>query len=428
MKKLFWNALIILNFYLILYFWFTNSNVLIASSRPGDFYIALGRLFGLLSELALLISLLLISRFGPIEKEYGFDKLIGFHKWLGFATGIFIISHPLFLTIGYGQVNKINYFTQFLNFLTDWEEIIPALIATLIIIFTAIVSIKKIRSKFSYELWYFSHLPLYIAVAIAFNHQIETGDLTSGGALTYWFILNILTAGLVISYRFLRPSYFFTKHRFTVEKVVKENDSVYSIYLTGKELQDFRFKSGQFATLIFLQKGLWFHHPFSFSDSYNVQYLRFSIKAFGDFTSKINQLKAGTKVWIDGPVGTFTLSKANKNKYLFIAGGIGITPILSIIKSLTDKNSGLLLYSNKTEVETVFKEEITKSGIKTHFFYTAQGESNRINIAKISELCPDYLDRDIYLCGSVKMTSGLVKDLRKTAINKGQIHLEKFDY
>lgn len=428
MKKVFWNSLIILNFYLILYFWFTNSGILIASSRPGDFYIALGRLFGLLSELALLISLLFISRFSPLEKEYGFDKLIGFHKWLGFATGIFIVGHPLFLAVGYGQVNNINYFTQFLNFLTGWEEIVPALIATIIIIFTAIFSIKKIRAKFSYELWYFAHLPLYVAVAIAFSHQIETGDMRSGGALTYWFILNILTAGLVVAYRFLRPAYYFYRQKFTVEKIVVESNNVSSVYLRGKNLRDYRFQAGQYATLIFLQRGLWFHHPFSFSDCYNGQYLRFSIKAFGDFTSKVNQIQSGTKVWIDGPVGTFTLNKATKNKYLFIAGGIGITPILSLIKSLPDKSSALLLYSNKTEAETVFKEEIEVSGVRTHFFYTAQGENNRISLAKIIELCPDYLNRDIYLCGSTKMTSGLVSELKKMNINNEQIHLEKFDY
>jgi predicted ferric reductase len=398
------------------------------SNQSANLLIAFGRLAGLLSEFLILIQLLLISRFYFIEKEYGFDKLINIHKIIGFFLGFFIIIHPIFLTLGYAKSNNTNFLNQFLNFQTNWENVFGATIALIIIISVAIFSIKKIRSKFPYELWYFFHLPLYIAVAIAFGHQINTGDMSGGGAMFYWYFINIITFGILIAYRFVKPAYFFFKHSFVVEKIVKENNNVYSVYITGINMSQYKFKSGQYATLIFMQKNMWFHHPFSFSNSYNEKYLRFTIKSSGDFTSKIEKLKAGTRVWIDGPLGTFTLKKSFNNKYLFIAGGIGITPILSIIKSIKNKSNAILMYSNKTEEEINFKKEIAESGIETYYFNTNNGSDNRINLDKIIKICPDYKNRDIYLCGPAQMTSSLEKALKDAGIPSEQIHFEIFNY
>ncbi len=427
MKKVLWNSIFIINFYLILYFWFTNSNYLLTSTKSGDFLIALGRLAGLLTEFLILIQLLFISRFSSIEKEFGFDKLIALHKKIGFFLVVFLISHPLLLTLGYAQSKNTSFINQFLNFQNNWENVLGATIASVVIIFTAIISMKRFRNKIPYEVWYFAHLPLYIAVAIAFGHQVNTGDMATGGAMFYWYLLNIVLFGILISYRFIKPAYIYFKHSFVIEKMVKENENVYSVYISGKNMNEYRFKSGQYASLIFLQKNMWFHHPFSFSDAYNGKYIRFTIKASGDFTSIIENLKIGTRVWIDGPLGAFTLEKSIQNKYLFIAGGIGITPILSIIKSLKNKDNSVLLYSNKNEDKICFKKEITDTGAETHYFNT-NIINNRINIQSIVNTCPDYKDRDIYICGPEQMTLSLVRSLENIGVQHEQIHFDIFSY
>lgn len=428
MKKILWNSIIILNFYLILYFWFTNSNYLINSSKPGDLLIALGRLAGLISEFLIIIQLFLISRFSLIEKEYGFDKLTDIHKKIGLFLAIFIVSHPVLLTLGYAESKNISYIKQFINFQIGWDNVFGATIAFLIIILTALISVKKIREKIKYEVWYFAHLPLYFAVIIAFGHQINTGDMSKGGAIFYWFLLNVFTIGILVLYRFIKPMRSYFKHTFVIDKIVKENENVYSIYIGGKNINQYKFNAGQYAALIFMQKNMWFHHPFSFSDSSNKKYLRFTIKSSGDFTSKIEKLIPGTSVWIDGPLGTFTLNKSVNHKNIFVAGGIGITPILSIIKSLDNKRGSVLLYSNKTETEINFKEEIGNSGIETYYFNTALDSNNRINLQKIIAICPEYKNRDFYICGPIQMTLSLVKDLKNVGVTSEQIHFEKFNY
>ncbi|MDD5152594.1 MAG: ferric reductase-like transmembrane domain-containing protein [Candidatus Pacebacteria bacterium] len=401
---------------------------MITGINPGSFLIALGRLAGLLSEFLILIQLLLISRFSFVEKEYGFDKLADLHRKIGLFLGIFLISHPLLLTFGYAKLNNINFAKQFITFQTGWSGVFTATVAFLIIVITAFISTKAIRNKIKYEVWYFAHLPLYIAVAIAFGHQVNTGDMSQGGAIFYWYLINLVAVGTLVAFRFIKPAYSFFKHSFVIEKIVKENDNVYSIYIAGKKMEQYKFASGQYATLIFLQKNMWFHHPFSFSDSHNGENLRFTVKSSGDFTSKIENLKKGTRVWIDGPLGTFTLEKSINKKYLFIAGGIGITPILSIMKSIEDKKSAILLYSNKRKEEIIFQKEIAESGIETYYFNTDPGVGNRINDQKIAKFCSDYKDRDIYLCGPIQMTSSLMQSIKNNGVSSEQIHFEKFNY
>lgn len=426
MKRSFWNILVIINFCVIFYFWFLNSQKLLNGNEPGDLWIAFGRLTGLLSQLFIIIQLVLVSRFSLIEVEYGLDKLINLHKKIGTGLGVFILSHPIFLTIGYAKRGDLGLLDQFISF-QHWDDILPATISLIIILLVAFLSAKKIRIKLKYEFWYFSHLLLYIAVFLAFGHQINTSDMSDRPAVFYWIALNLVVILVLVSYRFVRPMINFFEYKFKVNKIVKENDNVFSIYITGNNIEKYKFNSGQFATLIFLQKGKWFHHPFSFSDISGNKYLRFTIKSSGDFTSKLNELKEGIRVWIDGPFGVFSLNKSVNDKYLFIAGGIGISPIVSIIKSIVTKDA-ILMYSNRQEKDVVLQNDIDNSLVKTHYFFTDKDPNNMITIDKIKNLVPDFIKRDIYICGPLSMSRALNAGLIGAGVSKKQIHFEKFDF
>jgi len=96
---------------------------------------------------------------------------------------------------------------------------------------------------------------------------------------------------------------------------------VTSVYLTGRQLDRFAFRSGQYANEVFLSKGRWSPHPFSFSAAPNGRYLRVSIKAAGDFTDRIRELTPGTLLLLEGPLGAFTAAEP-RDKYLMVAGGL----------------------------------------------------------------------------------------------------------
>ena len=100
---------------------------------------------------------------------------------------------------------------------------------------------RVIRSKIKYELWYFAHVPLYLAIILAFDHQTKSGDMSRGTAAAYWLFLTYAVFGIVIVYRFIRPALAFYRHQFRVESIVTEADGVYSVYLTGKNISQFIF-------------------------------------------------------------------------------------------------------------------------------------------------------------------------------------------
>lgn len=417
---------------LVLLFWWEGSGRYFSAHTPGGVYIALGRLFGLVGELALLMQLVLIGRIRVIEQMFGFDRLNKVHRVLGRATIAILLAHPIFLAAGYSQRSGTSLTAQLISFLSNWEGILAATVALVLFVVLGGISAAIVRKRLRYETWYFVHLLAYVGIGLAFNHQIESGDMSRGGALTYWVTTNFLVFGIVLAYRFVRPLYFYAKHQFRVQKIVQENDLVTSIYIDGNAMESFAFKAGQYANLTFLQEGMWYTHPFSFSSEPNGEYLRFTAKAAGDFTRTLGQLKEGTRVIIDGPLGVFT-ERSDKEKYLLIAGGIGITPILALAQSLSKKGKDVVvLYSIKKESDGVFMEELRRLPIRLVSIYSddpqASGEHGLMDAQCITRLAPDAQEREVYLCGPQPMMEFVVEQLESLKVSKKTVHFEKFAY
>ena len=379
------------------------------------------------------MQLVLIGRIRPIERLYGFDKQNILHRSLGYSLALFLLVHPLLLTIGYSGANELSLTSQFLDFLFHWQDVSRALVGLLLMIGLIFVSLPIIRKRIRYDRWHFVHLLMYAAVALIFIHQTKSGDVARGAAFYYWYVLNFTIFGLVLLYRFVRPFYLFARHRFYVDKVVPETINAVSIYIKGKNLERFQFAAGQYANFIFLQKKMLQSHQFSFSAAPNGEFLRITIKAVGDFTSQIRNLKSGTMVIIDGPLGAFTEAMARRDKFLFIAGGIGITPIRSLIESLSAKKKDVvLLYANKVPEEIALRKELEFMSVKQTLIISEKPEGSyecgRVDAEKIVRLVPDYLEREIFICGPPPMMKSIVQLLRGLGADPSAIHFEKFSY
>lgn len=437
LKKFFLYAFLIVNIVAIFIFWWINSSYYIHNPAGGNLYIALGRLTGLLGEYCILIQLVLVGRIRFVEHLYGFDKLNKIHRWIGYSILTLLLSHPLLLVIGNASANGVPLWYQFIDFLANKEDVMLAYISILLFIFVIFLSIAIVRKKLRYETWYFTHLATYLAIGLALNHQLGTGDLRGGAALYYWYVLNFSIFGLVLAYRFLRPLYLFVRHRFYVEAVLAETPDTFSVYVTGKSMEKFSFEAGQYANITILARGMWYTHPFSLSAAENGKFLRFSIKSLGDYTSKIRDLKPGTRMIIDGPLGLFVEKRAVRNKFLFIAGGIGITPLRSMIESLATKQVDIvLLYATRTEKDITFKAEFDGflarcATLKIYYILgtpTPGYESGMLDKEKIVRLVPDFYTREVFLCGPPPMMKGTVKNLTELGFSPDHVHYENFSF
>lgn len=426
------------NIAFIFYFWFAHSGYYIRNPDGGNLFIALGRLSGLLGEFFLLTELVMIGRIHPLEHLFGFDRLNMIHRWIGYNILILLLAHPLFLTIGNAQANGVSYLFQFQDFLANTKYVLLAFIGLLLFLYVIFISIFA-RKKVRYETWYFTHLLTYAAVGLALAHQMGTGDLIGGVPLHYWYILNFSVFGLVLLYRFMRPLSRFAFHRFFIQSISQESPDAYSIYVSGHHMEYFKFESGQYANISILAKGMWQAHPFSFSSAYNGEHVRFTIKKSGDFTAKIPSIKPGTHVIIDGPLGLFVEKRAVRKKFLFIAGGIGITPLHAMIESLTRNRKDAdiaMIYAVKTENDLVFRQEIENMkkiipNLAVHYVLgtpVAGYESGRVDKDKIIRLVPDFYSRDVFLCGPPPMMQAVFRDLKEVGFSKHHVHFEKFSF
>lgn len=436
---LLFSLLIIANLAYIAYFWLhTSGPALLAGGNAA--LIALGRASGLYGAFLILLQFLLIGRIKWLEVWIGLDKLSRLHHYNGLLAIIFIILHPLLLLVGYAAVHNYTFTRQLIDFVLHWENVAQAIIGFLLLIGVVIISLHIVRQKLPYENWYFTHLLTYAAVILAFGHQLNVGtDLQYPPAAIYWWLLYVFVFGNFILFRFCQPLYQLWRRRFYVAAITRETADAISIYIKGKNLTRFKIAAGQFIIVRFLAKNyFWQAHPFSLSCAPNGRYLRLTIKQSGDFTRSLENLPVNTKALIDGPHGVFTARFARRKKFLFIAGGVGITPVFSLIEDLARQNITdiKLLYSNRSAQNIIFQKDLAelaqRYGIAVAHTITGDqswsGERGEIDRAKLLRLAPDWLERETYLCGPKGMLRGLKQMLLAMGFPKQRLHYEEFSF
>lgn len=432
-------SVFILNEFGILLFWLTN-NWQNASGIAGQI-LSLGNLLGLFLALSVLHQFLLQSRLPVMERYVGTMLQQRLHRFNAYLIFFLLLLHPFFVTFGHSKIHEISYFEQLFDELKFYPWVWLAFIAMLMLISIIAISITMVRSKLRYEYWYLIHLSVYLAVLFAFWHQIGNGqDLLSSDVFrTYWIGLYIVILGTLFWFRFAKLVIRYFKYNFTVSKVEKEANNVISIYIsTKKPLPEKFFVPGQFGIWRFFNKKLWWQtHPFTISKGSPEGGLRLTPKAVGDYTADLQKIKVGTKLFFDGPHGVFTTERLEGVKTLFIAGGIGITPIRAMIEGLGDKaKDSIVIYNAKSPADLALKEELEsiteKNGTKIHYVFSESAPKGalegKVDKTLIQKLVPDVNKRKVALCGPPPMMDAVEKSLRELGVPKNHIFTERFAF
>jgi predicted ferric reductase len=436
MRRYFFYLFLLLNLGVILTFWWQGSGSFFALGHA-TVLIALGRLAGLLAAFFVLLQFSLIGRNVWVERTFGFDRLAHFHRYTGFCAIFFVILHPLLIIRGYSLLNGVGFIAQELDFITNYEDVLESTVAALLFTGVVFMSLYIVRKRLRYEAWYITHLTVYVAIALAWGHQLANGGdfLENPLFRAYWYGIYALVFLSLLIFRFLRPAWLYSRHSFKVSRIVRETADAVSVYVKGERLEELNIKPGQFLTYRPLtKKWILQNHPFSVSMLPKNGELRFTAKRVGDFTAELPAMPAGTPLYIDGPFGVFRPERPENRKFLFIGGGIGITPIRTILESLPDSADSVLLYANRKEDDIVFREELdalaqTKK-ISIHHVLSDSplfaGEKGRIDLDRIRRLAPDFAEREIFLCGPPLMIKSLRAELISAGIPREKIRFERF--
>jgi predicted ferric reductase len=432
-------AILIGNGLLIAGMWIRHGN-LRELSAPGGMFIAIGELCALYGTYLVLIQLILMSRSPWLDQVFGQDRITDAHRWVGFGAIWLLVFHAVFTTVGFGMGVNSSPLDEAFVLLTTYPYVLWSAVSLGLFIFVAISSVRAARRRLSYETWYAIHLYTYLAIALGFLHQLFVGvDFTTDQlASAYWIALYVIAFGTLLVFRFGQPIAATWRHRFRVANVVVEAPGVASLYLTGRGLDRLPVRAGQWFRLRFLTADGWYKaHPFSISAAPNGRYLRFTVKDLGDHTGRLQRIRIGTPVMLEGPHGTLTGLSRRRARVLMIAGGIGITPLRALLEELPASRGHLtLVYRASDPQDVVFREELDQlaslRGATVHYLVGRRGSPEMpidpLEPRALRRLVPDLHERDIYVCGPIGMMQRVLSGLRWLRIPSAQIHYERFSF
>lgn len=402
--------------------------------------LALGHITGLLGAYLVLWQLVLLSRLPIFDTTIGLEHVTWLHRWNGYAALGLLLAHTLCLTIGYAAPEHITVLQQFLDFQTGWDDVLKATVGLGLLIAIVVMSVYIVRRRLKYETWYWVHVTSYLAIVLAFGHQLGSGAdfLHQPGFRAVWIVLYVVAFGLMIIYRFGAPAYLWHRHRFRVDRIETEAPNVVSVYITGRNLQRLHYQPGQFFIWRFLDSQRWWQaHPFTVSVAPNGQYLRLTAKELGDFTRRLPGLRPGARVSLDGPHGYLTANRLKGPKVVMVAGGIGITPIRAMLEALPGRvRRVILIYAVRTPADLVFRAELEalaqQRHIQLHYVLsdTKQPgyEAGVVNQALLRRLAPDIAKRELVLCGPPAMMAAVSQAAQSLGVAKRRIYQERFAY
>jgi predicted ferric reductase len=401
---------------------------------PGAYLTAAGRITGLLAAYLLLVLVALMARIPWLDNRVGSDVVARYHRSLGEYTVALACAHAGLIIVGYSLTAGTNPVAETVTVELSYPDVMMATAALALLVWVGVVSARSVRRKLAYESWYFIHLYVYLAMALAFAHEFAVGTEFSGSLRNrvLWSAVHIAVAATLIGFRVLRPLVRSLTHGIRVAEVVPEGPDVVSIYLAGRKLDRLRCEPGQFFRWRFLARGMWWEsHPYSLSAAPTTRTLRVTVKTTDE---NLARLRPGTRVWFEGPYGAFTARRGRRHRTLLIAGGAGITPIRALYETLPGHGADvILLYRASREADLVLWRELeTIARTRGFGLYPILGSrewhrGDPLGPDALLRLVPDVARRDVYLCGPPGLVQHTTRQLRRAGVAGGRIHVEAFD-
>lgn len=435
---------------ILLYFLIITGPALALSLTSRTYYgivAETGRSAALAGFMILLLQPVLAGRYRWVTRPFGFDIVIRFHRHMAVLALLLLIAHPVMLGLGAAGLEILYSFDQPLY-------ILPGRAALLVLVLIAAFSLSSLPDRMGFERWRIVHDVLTPAViVIGLVHALAAGE----DLVIPWLRWSVITAAALslVAYayhRFVRPA-LLSRRPYSVAGVERIADKVWDIRLTppgGGEAFD--HLPGQFHFMTFHRReGLpEEEHHFTISSSpADRSSISSTIKELGDFTSTIGETRPGDTATVHGPFGRFSyLLHPSGKDLVFIAGGIGVTPLMAMIRHMRDTGSQLpvlLIYSNRDPASIAFREEldsIAREGSpKLRVVHVLKDpgeemqveagatEKGRLDPEMLERLCEGrFVGRSFYVCGPPGLLEMALRALRGRGVPDRSIHAEIFRF
>jgi predicted ferric reductase len=383
------------------------------------------------------IQFALTARFRRATAPYGIDIVYYFHRYLALVTVVVILAHPVVLWLVepalLGMLDPRD---------APWY-LTAGVVSVLLVLALVTVSIGRKRLGIGYEAWRWTHGLLALGgVGLALWHIQGVGYYVAvPWKRTLWIGIVATWIAVLAWVRVVKP-WQLLRRPYRVVQVARERGDAWTLLVEPMGHAGFSYEPGQFAWVT-VGRTPWSmsEHPFSFSSSPTAPgQLAFTIKELGDFTRTVGRIPVGTRVCVDGPYGAFTIDRHAAPGYVFIAGGIGVAPIMSMLRALADRGDPrplLLVYAYRRWERLTFREDIESLGARLSLravYVLAEppegwpGETGLVRADLLDRhLPPERAAVHYFVCGPVPMIEVAELALHQLGVPLARVHAELFD-
>ncbi|HET7744453.1 MAG TPA: hypothetical protein VFK76_06885 [Gaiellaceae bacterium] len=403
----------------------------------------LGQLLGAESVLLLSIGLVLVSTLPWVEEWFdGIDRAAIWHRRVAIAGLVVLLPHVLLssnpngtgLGIPLGAIGAIGLVGLAVwAILPRWQSVLPSRARGLVRDWQQKHPFRLgLRILGGYERWRLLHRTTGLFVAAAFLHGVLDGTPFHHAPLLRWSYVAVGAVGVAFYlYRELFARFFVSLHDYEVEAVHEVGPGLTEIALRplGRKID---FVPGQFAMVYLEAKDGWHRHLFTIASAPHEDHLRVTVKALGDYTSRLPELlEPGMPAVVGGPHGRFDHAKGT-SRQVWIAGGVGVAPFLSWLRAFDGSAPYSIEFFYSADGDPPFASEIRTiadrhDSLRVHLFDTSR--DGRLTPGRVLETTGgDVQDLSVFMCGPQPMLRTFQTRLVTAGVPPGQIHREYFDW
>lgn len=434
MKKVLWPALAVLFPFPLIWMYFQGD-----FSYLSDPY-SLSMVLGLMAYCYFLVTLLISSRIPLWDRIYGHDRVMKFHSYLATSALVLAVLHRSIklMVIDYSDMQQYFGVAALLIFASIAILTILIMVPNPLHRFSPLDKFRlyaNTRLKLDYSILKKIHnFTVLVLILLSVHVLLAYSTLETWSRMISVSLLSLFVFSFWIRHKLIRP-FINSKKGYKIHGISEPGPSLIEVRIAASEQSGLpAFKAGQFAFFSFPDSGLGGEeHPFTISSAPHEEHLSFTAKKLGDFTARLGDLKEGMAVKIDGPYGVFSIPPSSDKSFLFLAGGIGITPFLSMLKDVQQRKTDVDIYliwsvrNSEDMVYDTFFRDMEKEIGGFRFIAHNSGEKGHLSAEELNRTLGDSLGkREIYICGPSAMRRQLVRDLKSLGIRKSQLHFEQF--
>ncbi len=380
----------------------------------------------------------LTARFRRATAPFGIDIIYYFHRWMAVGGLSLVLAHYVIL-----RATAPSALQPWTPGSAPWH-MTAGRIALLLFTVVLVTSFWRKALRLEYDRWRWLHGALSVAaVGLAVAHVVGVSYYTRvPWKRALWGAYGGAWVMLLAYVRVVKP-WRMMKAPWRVVSVRPEVPRVWTVTLEPQGHRGLNYLPGQFAWLTL--GGTPFggrEHPFSISSGApSDERIAFTIKELGDFTRTIGDTRVGESAWVDGPHGTFTVDRyPGAAAFGFIVGGVGIAPVMSMLRTLAARRDARPLYAvygNDRWDEVLFREELERlrSVLDLRMTHVIRrppagwtGASGLLSEALLERALAGAPARTVYfLCGPRPMSETAQRGLRRMGVPLHRIHYEMFD-